>query len=729
MAHSEEFSTALIKYSNTVSHKDNVPVFRTEAYGYNRSFPQEGHTTIRSDYNYGDYSYYRPSDSVSPYIEDIIAMCMNVYRNQPVVHQIIDLMSDFGSQGIRLICSDKSQEKFGNEWSEYVGLNNFADKFLRTLYITGTTVIKRVDGKVPLKTQKKWKSTIAGRTPLPSSSLTPYGSTDSPIFIGSDPEQLSIDMDKTDVNVKKATIPLKWIIYDPRSIVMVGGTLSNFVGRPIFGLRINQTLRSEIMEVTKLCQNTGEYNYYMDMIPKYVFDAINSNAEYFPLDQDKVYAYYYKKDDWELWGKPIIEPILRDLKMYDKLKLADMSALDGAISAVRLWKLGSLEHEVVPSSAQLAHLRNILSQNVAGGTMDFVWGPDLDFKESNTQLHNFLGPEKYAATLSAIYAGLGVPPGLTGSSGSSSYTNNYVGLKTLIERLKYGRNVLISFLNSQLRLIEQAMGFKRKFKVVFDQMVLSDEAAEKKLLIELWDRDIISEETLRYAFDMDHSDIEDIKISRQSRKRGVQLPPKTGPYSVDKKHELKKVFAQQGGLTPSEVGLELDDKKEGEIPPAEFNAKFNKPVAVDKPKGGNNGRPLNSKDQTIRKKRRVMPKGATANFSALFKYAETAKSKIDDILTTAYLGMLNKKNVRSLSVDETNSLEYMKFNVLSKLEPFSEITQEEVARLASISSVDEDFYNKRAELVYNFKERYGRSPNISEKRHIECETFACLFSN
>ena len=50
-----------------------------------------------------------------------------------------------------------------------------------------------------------------------------------------------------------------------------------------------------------------------------------------------------------------------------------------------------------------------------GGTMDLVWGPDLDFKESNSQVYKFLGSEKYQPLLTSIYAGLGIPPTLTGS--------------------------------------------------------------------------------------------------------------------------------------------------------------------------------------------------------------------------------------------------------------------------------------------------------------------------
>ena len=60
---------------------------------------------------------------------------------------------------------------------------------------------------------------------------------------------------------------------------------------------------------------------------------------------------YYKKDDWMLWSNPMIYAILDDIMMLEKMKLADIAALDGAISNIRLWKLGSLEEKILPTKA------------------------------------------------------------------------------------------------------------------------------------------------------------------------------------------------------------------------------------------------------------------------------------------------------------------------------------------------------------------------------------------
>ena len=96
--------------------------------------------------------------------------------------------------------------------------------------------------------------------------------------------------------------------------------------------------------------------------------------------------YHYKKDDWNVWSNPMIYAILDDIVMLEKMKLADLAALDGAISNVRLWRIGDLDHKIIPTKAAINKLRDILASNVGGGTMDLVWGPEIDFKESSTQV-------------------------------------------------------------------------------------------------------------------------------------------------------------------------------------------------------------------------------------------------------------------------------------------------------------------------------------------------------
>ena len=90
-----------------------------------------------------------------------------------------------------------------------------------------------------------------------------------------------------------------------------------------------------------------------------------------------------KKDDWQSFAYPMIYAIMDDINVIEKLKLADMAALDGAIANIRIFKLGNLEHKIAPTKAAASKLASILQNNVGGGTMDIVWGPDIELVESN----------------------------------------------------------------------------------------------------------------------------------------------------------------------------------------------------------------------------------------------------------------------------------------------------------------------------------------------------------
>ena len=142
-------------------------------------------------------------------------------------------------------------------------------------------------------------------------------------------------------------------------------------------------------------------------MPSNVKNALKRGEKEIKLDPEKLSISYYKKDDWQEWAHPLTYAILDDIIMLEKMKLADLSALDGAISNIRLWTIGSLDHKILPNKAVINKLRNILASNVGGGTMELVWGPELTYTESNSQVYKFLGSEKYQSVLNSIYAGLG----------------------------------------------------------------------------------------------------------------------------------------------------------------------------------------------------------------------------------------------------------------------------------------------------------------------------------
>jgi hypothetical protein len=455
---------------------------------------------------------------------------------------------------------------------------------------------------------------------------------------------------------------------------MKDGQLSLFLGKPTYTINVGTFFdRFTDGDIPSDVINT---------LPDDVKKALQSGQKQIPIDPSRVNVFHYKKDDWLQWANPMIYAILDDIIMLEKMRLADMSALDGAISNIRLWTLGNLEHKILPNKAAINKLRDVLASNVGGGTMELVWGPELSFKESSSEVYKFLGSEKYAAVLNSIYAGLGVPPTLTGmATNGGGFTNNFISLKTLVERLQYGRDLLTKFWEKELEIVRQCMGFRYKAHVQFDQMSLSDEAAEKALLIQLADRDIISHETILQRF-KEIPQIEKIRLQREvSDREDEKNPNKASPFHTPQhKENLEKIALQSGKMLPQDLGLKTSVPKDILLQPKSSPLGGGSQSPNEKKPPNSNGRPQNSGDTQKRKQRIAKPK-SQPGVAELFVWAEDSWDNISETLTTAFLNYKNKKNLRQLTKAEVADLEQLKLDVLTNIELFSTVNEEVIQKI------------------------------------------------
>jgi hypothetical protein len=47
-------------------------------------------------------------------------------------------------------------------------------------------------------------------------------------------------------------------------------------------------------------------------------------------------------------------------------------------TTIRVWKLRSLEHQILPTRKAIETLAELLSKVGAGGVTDIIWGPDIE---------------------------------------------------------------------------------------------------------------------------------------------------------------------------------------------------------------------------------------------------------------------------------------------------------------------------------------------------------------
>lgn len=672
--------------------------------GASRTFVSvDSNTSIRSEFGNPDFEYYRKSSRIPKDNKKRMQMSMDAYDNVPIVHNVVDLMSDFGVQGFRFKHETKSVERMLNTWLEYVGGYFVSERILNMLYRTSNVPIYRQTGKIPVKIVSDWKSKTRA--------------------------QGASEFDEP--KVARREIPTNYTILNPLSIDVIGGNLSALTHDPQYILQVPALVNTSASMIFR----KDDLAKIIEDLPDDIREAFKTQQPYMYLDKDKFQMLFYKKDDWQAFATPMLSSLLEPLMMLEKMHLADRAALDGAISQVRLWKLGIIDtanpqNSLIPSPAAIQKLIELLSRT-NNGPIDIVWPADIDFKESDTKVHLFLGQGKYVQVMSEIYGGLGVPASLTGdnTSGGGGFTNNSISMNTLIERLKYGRHVLTSFWIGEAKRLQQAIGFSKLPSVVFDFMNLGDPTAFYNLLLGMADRNIISNEELRNRVDIPN-DIEIAKIIKEEEEReSGEMPPKAGPYhNAENANDMKKLFVQKGVVAPSQMGINIPDKKDGESIPLELEEKHRpKPATVPgrKPQSGKNGRPSGKKDSTKRKSPTVKPRGS-ASFLNNLMFATAAQDTIQEMLLPGLKPIFGVDNLRQMSAANKQQFENMKLLILSQLEPFEEVTKERVYQIVSNGqkTVCENLKGYVGTYLNDFFSKHARNPTTEEMKSIYAYAYA-----
>lgn len=640
-----------------------------------------------------DYEYFRPDEAVPTRGKSIISNVESIYQRNGLIRNIIDLMGDFASQGIRISHPNKGKEKLLQDWWERVEGNKVSERICNLLYRHANVYIRYYTAKI--RDENKIK-------------------------IIASPDQIGLP---TFGELEKKEIPFKYVFLDPTTVEPIGGSLSSFVNKPIYGIRLSEHMRTLIKS-----PKTAEEKRIVKELPADIKAAAEHNG-LIPMPMERVIYLSYKKDDWMRIANPMIYSIIDDIILLEKLKLADLCALDGAVSKIRIFKLGNLENKIAPQPAAFAKLAEMLQNNTGGGTMDIVWGPDIDLLETSADGFQVLGEEKYKACLNNIYAALGIPPTLTGTYGAAGTTNNFISLKTLTERLEYGRDILTEFWTQQLALVCKSLDIRLPAQIEYDRPILANEDTEKTLLMNLADRNLISDELLRRRLGANDK-MENVRLKRESKDRTSEnRVPKAGPWhdpQAEDKHkkDLNKLALQSGQAAPSEIGMELQPKKPGESRLIDKQLKLKK---LSAPPGGKKktkkkgqpgqGRPKTKKDSKKRKTKTVRPRTrGTLEF-----WAKEAQNTISDSINKVILAHYDKKNMRSLTDEQAKHAETIKFGVLCNIEPFTEVNDESIQ--AALLPVPAEANAGLEEAILDFTACMKRPPNTEEIRTMQCSIF------
>ena len=325
-----------------------------------------------------------------------------------------------------------------------------------------------------------------------------------------------------------------------------------------------------------------------------------------------------------------------------------------------------------------------------------------------------LGPEKYISVNSDIVRGLGIPDSLVGGSdlGTRNAQSAFVQLKTLVERLEYVRGRAIRWMQGEMQIVADAMGFKNIPAISFGVMSLRDEVAEKQLMIQLLDRNVISSERATEVFGINYMiELERLKSEHEFRGENPGVVEKSDPYnrpfSVMEKQsdldiKLEKVKQSAGGGNEDNGGGDNmsgdQPKNDGKSPP---------------------GRPPSTKDTNVRDER------TTKTLSVV---AAGFIDQIDILIDDTYLKQEKIKNMRSLTRAQRTELERTKRGLLSVLQPTDVVTKGLLSGRISGSKVRDILMdNSFKKFVSEFTTSTSREPTTKERRMLTALAWADMF--
>lgn len=610
--------------------------------------------SARNEFTQRNYDFFRPSEATPTKIKDIIRACSDCYYRFPLAYYVINLMSTFPKQGIRIVHPNKKVQNFYRKWWKTVRGSERSERFLNHLHRLGNVISKRSTAKLKAGSVKKYMS-VMGADLTDSESPKP----------------------------EKRELPRRYTFLNPCTVEVLGGEeLSPFIGKFRYGIIVPDSIKKILRKKNKTKE---EQELIADFPSDILEEIVTSKSKYISLPANKIQVFHYKKDDWQTWAYPVLYPVLNTIYLLEKMQLCDKAALDGAISNIRVWTMGDIDKELVPTEAAINKLASLLTNNVGGGIVDLIWSSDLKLQESNSQVHEFLGKEKYEGPWSQLYAGIGLPQTLTGGGGGQ--TNNYVSIKTFVQLLEYSRDLLVEFWENEFKEVRAAMrgipGFEQLPRLAFDHTNLSDETAQKALILQLLDRGIISRECAVENF----GEMFDIEVSRMGDEKKLvdkgKVDDYRGPYGLADV-DYKKILLQSGEVTPSEIGIDLDENDPLQKRPADLKREMeNKKLKLtpSKPKGvAGEGRPLNSRDTKQRKKKVVKP--YTGKTVADIESINAAQDEIKKILVPCFeakYGKLESQFTRA----ENNVLNSLVFDSLYNLDSLGNVTEESVSKSLS----------------------------------------------
>lgn len=610
-----------------------------------------------------------------------IAQCILLYKTEGIVQTVVNLLADFAVESIELIHEDATVHNFYKSWMTKVKLKERLHRFVVDLLQTGNVFIWTKEAKLKQEDQNIMKRgrgaqlvgdelvVRMGRKKLRDKTVSVEMTDDQLNRLKELGEACHAEATAGRVNelmlkkvnagtrndptdptktpsVQAGVIPWDYISLNPLQMEPRG---SRFANEHYWVMMLS---KRDMKPLSRFMS----YRYYDDISTTKVNlpEIFKGNLQPAPkgspyaaelrLDENRLAVIQdVTKADYEDWATPQIYPAYKEVTFKRLLRQAEISATESMKHAITLIKLGKVEEGFIPTEEQIERVAAAL----AGGsqTHHLVWDDLIDGKVLQPNLGNIFDPKKYAQVDKDIYAALGVSESVM--TGNGSFANSFMSIKLLLEKLETIRCKLEDWLKVEVKKISDAMKFRRLPIIQWGLMNLRDENTERKLWMELYDRGIVSDESILERFGTDFN----IELARQQYEKGIKEENNKGIKKDDEQFR-SPVMVSQGPF-----------KRDVLSPP--------------KPKpAGVGGRPVKT-GKPQEKKRKTKPKGmgSILAFQTYKTFATDAVKTIHNVVTKEAVAKQEVKDSRSLSKAHKAQIYQIIGYTLAALDPSEDFSE------------------------------------------------------
>lgn len=629
----------------------------------------------------------------------VVASCILAYLGYGVVRNIIDLFADFATEGLEIIHEDKTVRQFYNAWAKKVNLNERVHAAFLNLFITGNVFIYRRWANLSKDETGSMKRSL-GSENIGDTLIVRTSNRDIPIshsdFVSwyfsekassfnnqiSQVAQASIKPQDEKKLSDSIRIPWGYTFLNPLQMEMRGRKIQ---GLNYWVMALDKKDTAEIASGLGLNSKQNLSNTqinipreFISRISKYQGPTKNYLSE-IKLDNEELYLLQDRKFDWWDWSVPFVWPALRALQFKDCLRDMEIRACQSVINSIFLFKLGNTEKGLQADDESFERLADMLQ--TPGQALNIIWNDLIDADVIQADVNGIFDPKKHESADKDIATALGVPDILLGGKGGN-FSNSFISVATVLEKLESARNRIADWLRNELKLISDVMKFKKLPDIKFGQSSLTDRKAEQTFYMNLFDRGIISADTLLKFADTT-PEIEAAKQAEENDlRKGKKIKPLDikGPYIKDDTKNLPK-------------------------------------TANGRPPGSNTG----PTGQQVNKRE---PQGKTlADYDFLLTLSRSLLDKTEAFINDGYCKTKGLRYIKLAPEEERKRLEQLTYNVFSHMPHNTDLNNIDdflinILKSDAVSTVKANVMKKYLEKIELYNKTYNKEPTKEMRRQF-----------